>query len=423
MNEFKTISLRGLLVWQVCAFFFLYEFLLRTIVGTFQSKLIDDLNLSPVKFSLLSATAYMLIYGLMQIPVGLIAARYSLKKILFVAVMLCAISTFGFSLVQQFSTAIICRMVMGFGSSFGFICLLIAVYDWMPRKNIALFVGLSQFIGTIGPMLAGGPLHSISHASSVGWRGIFFGLAIIGLFIAALSLIFVKNRQNSGKFIVLARPTELPKILLQLMSQKQVWFIAIYSGCVYFSIEYFSENIGIEFLVSKGFSSSSSAYMITLAWLGYALGCPLIGFISDKIQRRRSVMLASALLALVTLAVIIYFPLGKITTGIFFVLLGLSACGQSIGFATIAEQCKEQYLVVGLGFNNAMIALFISAGAPIIGYVLSQSAHIKNYKAALFILIALAITAVLISAFAIKETFCKPTRENTILSLKPILGF
>ncbi|WP_367608019.1 hypothetical protein [Legionella sp. W05-934-2] len=42
--------------------------------------------------------------------------------------------------------------------SFGFICLLISVYDWLPRKNAALFIGLSQFIGTMGPMLAAGPL-------------------------------------------------------------------------------------------------------------------------------------------------------------------------------------------------------------------------------------------------------------------------
>ncbi|WP_019216654.1 MFS transporter [Legionella tunisiensis] len=396
----------------------MYEFLLRTVVGTFQIQLMDDLSLTPMTFSLLSATGYLVIYGLMQIPVGIIAARFGLKRVLFIAVIFCAGSTMCFSLAHHFSVAMMCRILMGFGSSFGFICLLIAVYDWMPRKNIALFIGISQFIGTLGPMLAAGPLNSLSQTSVTGWRGLFFGMAIIGIFIAGLTLLFVENnRNNRGKFIILTRPAKVSTNLLRIMSQKQVWYIALFSGFVYFAIEYFSENIGVEFLIKKGFSPSFSSYMITLAWLGYALSCPLLGFISDKIQRRKPVMLASAVIAFVSLIGIIYFPLGKIGIGFCFVLLGLSAGGQSIGFVVIAEQCKENYLAVGLGFNNAMIAVFSSIGAPLVGSMLSHPAQIQNYKEALFILILFSIAAILISAFAIKETFGKSVRENTVLSL------
>ena len=80
MSEENKINLKSLLVWLVCALFFMYEFLLRTVVGTFQIQLTDDLNLTPMSFSLLSSTGYLAIYGLMQIPVGLIAARFGLKK-------------------------------------------------------------------------------------------------------------------------------------------------------------------------------------------------------------------------------------------------------------------------------------------------------------------------------------------------------
>ena len=83
--------------------------------------------------------------------------------------------------------------------------------------------------------------------------------------------------------------------------------------------------------------------MITLAWLGYALSCPLLGFISDKIQRRKPVMLTSAVIALVSLIGIIYFP-RKDSNSICFISLGLSAGGQSIGFLIIAEQ--KNYLAI-----------------------------------------------------------------------------
>ncbi|KTC89186.1 MFS transporter [Legionella cincinnatiensis] len=410
------INLKGLFIWLICALFFMYEFLLRTVVGTFQAQIMNDLHLTPMTFSLLSTTGYLVIYGIMQIPVGIITVRFGLKKTLLIALIFCACSTLGFALSHQFSIAMFFRILMGLGSSFGFICLLIAVYDWMPRANIALFIGISQFIGTLGPMLAAGPLTSLSQTSMIGWRVIFFSMSVISIVIAVLTLLFVENNRNTReKFIVLTKPMKISENLLKIISQKQVWSIALFSGCVYFAIEYFSENIGVEFLIKKGFSLSFSSYMITLAWLGYALGCPLLGFISDKIQRRKPLMLTSAFTALVSLSGIIYFPFGKTLTGICFLALGLSASGQSIGFAAIAEQCKENFLAIGLAFNNAMIALITSINAPILGSMLSYPLQIKNSQEVLFILIIFSIISIVISAFAIKETFGKSVKENTVL--------
>lgn len=417
------ISFKGMIVWGICALFFMYEFLLRTILGTFQYPLMHDLHLSPVSFALISSTAYQVMYGVMQIPVGIITDRFGIKKTCFLAVFICVAGTLGFSLSHDFSTAISARLLMGFGSSFGFICLLVAVYDWMPRKNIALFIGLSQFIGTMGPMIAAGPMSALSSSSVISWRTIFLTLALIGIFITLLVLIFVdKNRQTQGKFIVLSRPSTILTNLRRLMGQKETWFIAFYSGCIYFAIEYLSENEGVAFLQHKGFSSTFSSYMLTLAWLGYAIGCPLLGFISDKLQRRKPVMIACALTALTALSGIIYFSPGALLTAVCFIFLGVGASGQSLGFAIMAEQCKEDYLAIGLGFNNGMMMLFASVNAPLIGWILSHvvtATHpiqLADYQKAFTVIIALGIGAVLISTFLIKETFCKSVRENTPLN-------
>ena len=53
-----------------------------------------------------------------------------------------------------------------------------------------------------------------------------------------------------------------------------------------------------------------------------------------------------------------------------FFLLGVGASGQSIAFAVASEYCKENYLAVGLGFNNAIICFFTSLNAPLIGWVI-----------------------------------------------------
>ena len=149
MGENK-LQAKGFLVWGICALFFLYEFFLRTVIGTYQHPLMHDLGLTSFQFSVLSTTIFLLIYGCMQIPAGLIVDNIGLKKSLLIGAVCCTVSSIGFAYADSYAVAIIYRMLMGFGASFGFICLLISVHDWMPHKYSAIFIGLSQFIGTLG---------------------------------------------------------------------------------------------------------------------------------------------------------------------------------------------------------------------------------------------------------------------------------
>lgn len=414
------ITLTGVVTWLICTLFFMYEFLLRTILGTFQTPLMHDLGLTSIQFSLLSTTIYQIVYGAMQIPVGVIIDRIGIKKTIGTAIVLCTIANMGFAYSHSFTSAMLFRMLAGLGSSCGFICLLMAIYDWMPRKNIALFVGISQFIGTLGPMLAAGPLSSLSLEASLGWRDVFFNLALIGGLITVLAFLCIKdNRQLQGKLIFLSPSSSLTTHLLALMKQKQVWFIAIYSACIFFSIEYLTENEGITFLIKKGFSPQFSSYMITIAWLGYAIACPLIGFFSDKIQRRKPFMVLSALSTFVALIGIIYAPINQELLIISFVLLGIGSAGSIIGFTIMAEQCTEETLAAGLGLNNTMVVLSTALNAPLIGYFLSNQlmgdTHLTHYQKAFTVMFLLVISAVFIVIFCIKETFCKSMRKNTIL--------
>ncbi len=411
----------GTVIWIVCAIFFTYEFLLRTVLGTFQHPIMYDLNLSSFSFAILSTSAYMVVYGLMQVPVGLIADKYGLKKTLTSAVIICAISSLLFAMTYEFKSATMARMLMGLGSSFGFVCLLLAVYDWMPKKHYGLFIGLSQFIGTIGPMTAAGPFHSMASTGAIEWRSIFVGLGIFGFGLAILVFALVKNnRQNLGKFKILNRPSSVKVSLSSILKQKQIWLIALYSALVYFTLEYLSENEGKLFLELKGYSPSFSSYMITVGWLGYAIGCPLLGFMSDFFRRRKTMMVLAAFSGLVAMIGIVYLPYSQTMLILCFFMLGVGAAGQSVGFAIIAEQCNRFYLAAGLGFNNAMIAFVCSVNAPVIGWLLefhdqANGSQASDYVFAFTFILILLSGALFISLFFLKETFCRSTKDFTLV--------
>lgn len=417
MNQSEFLTKKGLLVWSLTALFFMYEFLLRTAVGTFELPIVNELSLSLIAFALISSTAYNLVYGIMQIPVGIFIDKFGLKVTLTIAAAFCGMSVLGFSGSHSFISAIIFRVLTGLGSSFGFICLLVAVYEWLPRKNLALYIGLSQLIGTMGPMLAAGPLNSIAENGSLSWRTTFFALGCAGLILTFLIWLFVKNnKEYTGSFQILKRPLPITKSIAAILTQKQLWYVAIYSGSVYFTIEYLSENSGKAFLMLNGFSSSLSSYLLTISWIGYSIGCPLFGFISDYMSRRKPTMIFAAFVCLTSIVLITYGPMIKSLMFVAFFMLGIGASGQSVGFAIVSEYCRDEYMAAGLGFNNAIIAIFTSINAPLIGWLISRLSAdriptILHYQKAFLAIVILLAIAIICSVFFIKETFCKSKKE------------
>ncbi len=419
MNDNK-LKIKGFIVWGICALFFLYEFFLRTVIGTYQYSIMQNLHLTSFQFSLLSSTVFLVVYGIMQIPVGIIVDNIGLKKALLLGVIFCTISTLGFASAENYLTALAFRMLMGLGASFGFVCLLVAVYDWMPHKYSALFIGLSQFIGTMGPMIAAGPLSSIISTTGISPRLIFLYLSGLGTILTLLVFFFVENNQHvAGKYVILYKSEKILTSLRRLFSKSQAWYIALFSACVYFTIEYLSENEGRAFLALKGISIDTASYMITFAWIGYAISCPLLGLISDLLERRTIIMKICACISLLAIIMILYSTSAHVIYSSFF-LLGASAGGQSIGFAIIAEQFKKHFVAVGFGLNNTMITAISAVNAPVIGVMLDSIssgnvASLNNYLYVFNILIIFSCIGLIMAMFLIKETYCKSSADFTIL--------
>lgn len=405
----------------MCALFFLYEFLLRTVVGTFQHPITYDLDLSAIEFSMLSSTFYLIIYAIMQVPVGLIVDRFGLKKSLFGAAFICALSSIGFAYANTYLYAAIFRFLTGFGSAFGFICLLIAVYDWLPQKNRALLIGVSQFIGTMGPMIAAGPFEALAESGNADWRLLFTYLGIVGFILSAAILLVVKNNEvKSGKYTILKRPEGILKTILHLFSKPQAMYIALFSALVYFSLEYLSENEGKSLLITKGISSLNASYMITISWLGYAIGSPFLGWISDFTQKRRPAMLFSALACSFGIAGIVYADQINILR-LSFLLLGFGAAGQSVGFAMMSEQFKKPYLAASLSLNNMAITTLTAINAPVISWALmevklSQTPSLIDYQLVFNGIIGLVFFSVIVTLYFLKETYSKSVSDFTYLS-------
>ncbi len=428
-GQHVTLTTRGLIIWALAAGFFLYEFFLRTLIGSVAQQLMPDLQLNPASLAIIGS-AYYISYGIMQIPVGILTDKFGARILMVSASLICAVSTLIFAQATGFSTAFISRLLMGFGSSFAFICLLAIVASWLPQQYFGFFIGVSQFIGTMGPFLASGPLVGLMQHSQQGWRSTFSEAGVTGIVLAIVIAIFVRNKPQHGKrVLIFLIPNEEPisSRLNKLIRNRQAWAIAFYSGCIYVSIVIIGELWGVSFLQAQGLSQLMSANIVSLAWLGYACGCPLLGALSDIAKRRKPTLLFCALLGLVITLVITYVPLQQDVWhyAILFFGLGFAAAGQNIGFATIAEHSDLSTRASSLGLNNAFITLFAAFIPPIASYFIDIAAGL-NHSTALqpahfttgFSMMPLMfVTALMIAYLCIDETYCKPQKQAIMLQV------
>lgn len=421
----QKIKLLGLFIWSIAAIFFLYEFFLRTFVGSIAHQLIDNLHLNIEQFTLMGS-AYYLAYGLMQMPVGILADKFGIKKIMIFATLTCALATFLFAHSHSFTQALLARFFMGFGSSFAFVCLLVIASNWFPKRFFGFFAGASQFIGTMGPALAGGPLISWLVDSHTSWRLALSSIGAFGIILAVLSLLFVKGKPRGGQNTLLFLSKDEPIIirLKRLLKTKQAWAVASYSASVYVAIAVIAAVWGTDYLQAVGLSQKSAAYMISIAWIAYAIGCPAFGFLSDFTKRRKPFLMLCALLGLISMSLMLYghFTSESAYEPLFF-MLGLAATGQNIGFAAIAEHTSPNIKASALGLNNGLITLAGAVMPLAIGYLISLSSHGSNaghlplhsFIFGLSLLPATYIIALITSVIFFKETYCKPQKGLVVL--------
>lgn len=421
------ITALGLIIWGLAAIFFLYEFFLRTFVGSVAHQVIPDLKLNAETFAFIGS-AYYVAYGVMQVPVGILADKFGVKIIMFFATLVCVISTFLFANATGFETAFFSRLLMGFGSAFAFVCLLVIAVTWFPKKYFGFFAGVSQFIGTMGPLLAGGPLIALMAKTHSDWRTTLSNIGYFGLVLAFLILFIVRNKPRGEKQTLIFLTTEEPlkHRLARLARNKQAWSVACYSATTYVSMSLLGAIWGTEYLQIRGLSQGIAASIISLAWLGYAVGCPILGVFSDIAKRRKPTLILCSVLGFFVTTAITYIPLSnsRWAYAILFFCLGFAASGQNVGFAAIAEHSDPNTRATALGLNNGTITLFAAIIPPLASYFIYLSTGVdhenltpENFTLAFTIMPVLFIVSLVISIFCIRETYCKPQKESIILQV------
>lgn len=352
--------------WLVAALFFAYAFLQRVSPGVMVDELMRDFAVGAAVLGNLSAF-YFYAYAGLQIPVGVLMDRVGPRRLTTVAALLCVAGSAVFAVADGAAMASVGRMLIGVGAAFSWVGVLTVITQWFPPHRFALLGGLGQAMAMGGAILGQAPLAAV--VGGFGWRTALWGLAALAVVFAGALWLIIRDRPHES-----ADSLGVGAAVRRVAGNPQVWLNALFGLTMTGPMLAFAGLWGVPWLMTvHGLERATSAATLSLMFLGWAIGAPLLGWLSDFWRRRKPVMVAGASLAGITLAGIFYLPGLSMTVMSALILLhGFFASCMVLSFACGRENNPPELSSSAYGFINTAV---IGSGAlfqPLIGVLLDR---------------------------------------------------
>lgn len=405
-------------VWGLGALFYFYEFLLQVSPSVMVPELMRDFSVTAEALGILGGV-YFCAYASMQIPAGVLLDRFGPRRLLTYASATCVIGTLLFALTTNFMFASLARLLIGLGSAFAAIGCFKLATNWFPPKRFSLLTGILLTIGMLGAIGGETPLALMVH--HIGWRSSLFILVGVGTLLSLTIWLVVRDQPHPQPTILLIQENWLKLYLglKHIVKNKQTWLAAIYGGLMFAPTSTLGGLWGVPFLMATyDLSRPVASSMISLLFVGWAVGSPITGWVSDTTRLRRPPMFvgaSGALLCMLSLLYINQLPLMVVSLLLF--SFGFFSSGFLPMFSIVKEINPRHVSASATGFANMLNMLGGAFMQPLIGCVLdyywkgelqagTRIYSVTSYHIALGILPILITIALLILPF-VKETYSR----------------
>ena len=402
---------------------FAYAFTQRVAPSVMTVELMRDFSVGAAAVGGLSAW-YFYTYASIQLPVGMLTDRFGPRRLISMAMAVCAAASLGFAFSGSLATASITRALVGATVGFGFVGILAIAGYWFPPKRFAFLAGMVQTAGMLGGMAGQAPLRLA--VDRLGWRGTMIGLSAVALVLALLIWIVVprrpdreRGRRPANAFSHGRRAGGIHSVL----KNPQSW----YCNAIGFGLSSIMLGFvglwGVPWLTTvRTMPGQEAAAVTSFLFLGWALGAPTWGWLSDHLGRRKPMVLFGIVSNLLLFTAIVHGGVDStvLLSGLFFAG-GIAGSSMTVIFSAMRELNRPEVAASALGLLNMCI---VGAGAvtqPLAGWLLdrnwdgtlSDGARIYSASAydTAFLVFYGTNALALVGALLLRETRCRQVVE------------
>jgi MFS family permease len=187
----------------------------------------------------------------------------------------------------------------------------------------------------------------------------------------------------------------------------------------------FAELWGVPYLIQgRGFTPTQASFAVSMIFLGWAIGGPITGLISDRLEQRKLPIIFGSLMAALLFSVFLFTD--SIPVVVIYVLLltfGMFSSVQNITFAIARESSADNIAGTAVAVNNMLVMFGGMLLQPFVGKmldmqwngVIANGHRIFDNSAYQHALLALPIGLLLAAGLVlfVKETFGKSLTDKS----------
>ena len=302
-DQDTSTSIRTAVVaWVVAAIFYFYQYVLRSAPSVMMPQLSEAFALSSTGVASILGLFY---YG--YSPFSLVAGtamdRLGPRSVLPIAAAVVGVGALLFATGRS-DLASVGRVLQGAGGVFALVGAIYIATKNFPASRAATLIGATQMFGmaggsagqfAVGPMIGAG----------IAWDRFWISMGVIGLAMGALLFALLpkeKRTEQSGSGL---RSTT--DAFYTVFKNPQSILCGVIAGLLFIPTTIFDMVWGVRYLQeAHGFDYASAVMRTAAVPFGWIIGCPLLGFISDRLGRRKPVIIGGALLLFACLAWILF---------------------------------------------------------------------------------------------------------------------
>lgn len=338
----------------------------RTSLGVAAVEATDRFEVTAAALSSL-AVAQIIVYAVLQVPVGVLLDRTGPRLLLVVGAVLMAVGQVTLAFAPSVGVALFARVLVGAGDAMTFISAVRFLSNWFDGKMLPIVTQLLGTAGAFGQVLSALPLALILH--SAGWSAAYLSAAGLSVVVIAVLLLAVRGPARGDSPIGLeswsGSLAHLRDALRRPGTQLGFWAHFVMGA----SMTMFSLLWGFPFLsIGLGYGPTGAAALLTMMVVSVAVTGPLLGILSARFPLRRSNIVLGIISILVGLWIAVLAwpgqpPLALVI--VFLIVLALSGTGSLIGFdfARTFNPLRSHGSATGVvnvgGFTGGFILMFV----------------------------------------------------------------
>lgn len=379
---------------------------------------------SGAELGMLAAT-YFYVYTVMQVPTGVLVDTLGVRVTAAIGGVIAGAGSVLFGSADTLALAAAGRLLVGLGVSVMFVSMLKINAEWFYDRYFGTLTGFGVLLGNLGAVLAAAPLvWVLSYAT---WREVFVALGLFSLVLGGFTAWWVRNRPEDALLPSLreqeGHTPHAPRTghwyygLAEVMRNRATWagfWPALGVGGTLFA---FAGLWAVPYLHDvHGMARATAAEHTALLLVGFAVGAFLNGTVSDRLGRRRPLLIGgSALHVLCWLPLLGGSALRPPASLALFALMGLAASGFTLVWAAAKEVNRPALAGMATSVVNTGAFLGSAILQPVVGWLMDRGwdgrvidgARVyseANYRTGFGLMAAFALAG-LIGALFVRETY------------------